>query len=69
MTKQQKINYVQEITFLVIASFGTLLKCCQLFSYGNKKDVKKQIVYKSYMNRNNSVTILSKISKPTNTHN
>lgn len=59
MTKQQKRNYLQEITFLVIASFGTLLKCYQLF-YGNKEDVKKKIIKKSYINRNNNVNILSK---------
>lgn len=46
MTKQQKINNLQENTFFVIASFGTVLKCSQLFSYGNKEDVKNKIVLK-----------------------
>jgi len=44
MTTQQKGNYLQEIAFLVIISFGTLLKCYQFFSHKNKEDMKKKMV-------------------------
>lgn len=46
MTTQQKGNYLQGITFLVIISFSTLIKCYQLFSHKNKEDMKKKIVKK-----------------------
>lgn len=65
--KTQKGNYLQEITFPVIISFGTLLKCYQPLSHKNKYDMKKKTVkwISSYLNRNNNANAWNKKKKIT----